>query len=215
MVGKRNRCGSVLTPEVIDKDCRLESAEKDDCNQKDKNRDQLGDRGQNIEGGSFLYTFEDQPVEKPDENRGTNDGDDVVSAAEHREEMSQCTKKQGSIGYVAKEGADPVAPGRVESDKFAEAFFSIAVDAVGKVGSDAVKSEKTHHQAEHADTADRPADEDTSCMCAGSGHIAGCRENPAADGGADDHGGQFGKGQGIVVYGIVNRRTVSRRVVFI
>lgn len=93
---KEEPCGSVLTP-VIDKDrrFRLESAEKDDCDQKDKNRGSAYDRGQNTEGGSFRTPLRISQLRSQMRTEAQTMEMDVVSAAEIREEMPQCTKKQG------------------------------------------------------------------------------------------------------------------------
>ena len=63
----------------------------------------------------------------------------------------------------------------------------------------AIEPEEAHHQAEHADAADSPADEDTAGMRTACSHIA-CRcKNTAADGRTDDHGGQLGEAQRMVL----------------
>ena len=48
-------------------------------------------------------------------------------------------------------------------------------------------------------TADGPADEDAAGVCAAGCHVSCGGEDAAADGGADDHGGEFREAEGLVL----------------
>ena len=112
--------------------------------------------------------------------------------------MPQCAEEQRCVGNIAKQRTEPIAPRRVKADKFTEAFLCVAVNAVGKVGTDFVQSEEAHHQTEHAHAADCPAHEHAARVGTECRHVACGRENSAADGRADNHGGQFGERQGLI-----------------
>ena len=197
--GDIRRAGRVRAPKVLHKNSRTERAEKDDGDDKKQDRDQLGDGGNDIERGCLLHAPQNQSVEQPDDSRGTDDREQIVAVTEDREEMTDRAKQQSCIRNIAQECADPIAPSGVEADKFAEALLGIAVDPVSQIGAHAVEPEEAHHQAEHADAADGPADEDTAGMRAACSHIA-CRcKNTAANGRADDHGGQLGEAQRMVL----------------
>ena len=198
LVGDGGSVCGFAAPEIAHKDLWIKSADKDNRNHKDQKRNQLGDGRNYIQSGGFLYAAEYQPVQKPDDDGGADDGKQVVAVAENREEMPECAEEQRCVGNIAKQRTEPIAPRRVKADEFTEAFLCVAVNAVGKVGADFVQPEEAHHQTEHAHAADCPADEHAARVSAEGRHVAcGC-ENSAADGRADNHGGQFGERQGLI-----------------
>ena len=176
-----------LSPEVIHEDRRVEIHGEDDGNDGHQKRNELGDGRYDVDARSLFHTTRHKHPAYPHDDRGANDGHKIVSLPEHREEERKAREQQRRIRDRGKQGADPITVGRIESHVLAEPGTRVAVDAARQLRLELIERVETHHEAEHADTADQPADQNGAGIRPGGGHIARHRKNATADYGSD-HG---------------------------
>ncbi len=188
-----------LAPEVVHEDGRVEVQREDDGHDGHEQGDYLRNGGKDVDARRFLHAAAHQEPAYPHDDGGAHHRGDVIALAEHREEERQAGKQQGGVGDVCHERADPVAVGGKEAHVLAEPGTCIAVDAAHQLGFIAGKGEEAHHEAEHAQTGNHPADKHTAGVGAGCSHIAGHGEHATADDRSDNRRHKMREGQSVYV----------------
>lgn len=107
-----------------------------------------------------------------------------------QEEIAKRAKQQKCKAHVGKACADPVAPSGVESNIIAKTGGGVCIDTAGQVGTSLRQTVEHHHQRKDANKANSPRDDNRAGIGSARRHIAGKREDTAANARSDDHHGQ-------------------------
>ena len=194
---------SWLSPEVVHKDIDVELTQENNAQHEESQRHQFRQRDDRVNACGLLDATKHQSGKEPQKHASADDGKQIVARTKRREEIAQRAKQQERKAHVGKACADPVAPGGIESNVIAKASRSICIDTAGQVGTSLGQTVEHHHQRKDADKANSPRDDNCAGIGSARGHIAGKREDTAANTGGNDHHGQSKEIQTIGVDNLV------------
>ena len=133
-------------------------------------------------------------MHRPQQQRGTADGDRRIAFTEYRKVEAQGAEQQYEIADIAQPGADPVAPGRREAHVVTETGLGVGIHPAIQVRLAVGQGLEHKRQGQHANGGDAPADQhrpDIGTRC----HILRQREDPATDHRADHQRDQRAQAQ--------------------
>ncbi len=154
-------------------------------------RHHLGEGHDGVGDRRVVHAVEDEGMHQPEHRQFAEQRRPGGSVAEEgqRAERAEGAEQHHQVAGVADPGGNPVAPGSIEPQVFAEAFAGVAVDAVVQFGAGGRQPLEYPRQGQHADEGDRPGDQDRAGACA-FGHVLRQAEDTAADDAAYHQRGQ-------------------------
>ena len=176
-----------LAPEVVHEDFRIEVHAEQDGDNRDEQRNQLGDSRDDVDARSLFHAAAHQKPANPNHDGCANDRRKVIAFAKQRHEIRDGREQKRGVRNRGEQRRNPVAIGRNEAHELAPTGASIRIDAAHQFRFIFAQRVEAHHERENANAAYNPADEHGTRIRARRGHVAGHGEDATADDGGN-HG---------------------------